>query len=108
MVGRVSRRVGNLEAVEQLLAPAEDAEVLLGDGENLAPQSFHIVPVEPPRAVEQARWIDEVLSASLVHVDLEVRPAADERSACAGVIQVDVRQEQRRGALVAERLEQGV
>ena len=44
---------------------------------------------------------------ALVDVDLQLRPALDQRAAGAGVVEVDVGQQQRAWPPVAERLEQG-
>jgi hypothetical protein len=46
--------------------------------------------------------------AALVDPDLEVGPVAHERAGGAGVVEVDVRQQQRARLLVAERVEQRV
>ena len=46
--------------------------------------------------------------AALVDEDLEVRPALDQRARGPGVVEMDVRQRDGRGDLVAEAREQGV
>ncbi len=60
---------------------------------DLAPQPVHVVAVQPRRAVDQLLRIDHVRRAALVHEHRDVRVRADDRAGRAGVIEVDVRQQ---------------
>ena len=103
----VAGRVGDLErAVEQSLAAAQHGQIALGDRNHLAPQAVHVVAVQAAGALDQPRRIEHVPGAPLVDVDLELGPALDERAAGAGVVEMDVGQQQRARSLVAERIEQ--
>jgi hypothetical protein len=103
----VTGGVGDLEP-GHCLAAAQHAKVRFGDRANLAPQAIHVVAVEPRRTREQLRRVDEMRRAALVHPDLHVGPALDERPDGAGVVEVDVGQRDRARPLVAERFEQRV
>ena len=104
---RVTRRVGDVERpVDDRFAPGEDADRTLGHSHELTPQPVHVLAVQTPRALQQAPGIDHVRRASLVDVHLEVGPPLHERAARTGVVEMDVGEQQRPGARVAERLEQ--
>ena len=104
VVGGVTGRVGDFEAaVEEPLASAEDAQIRLGHRENLAPEALHVVAVQPPRTLEQARRIYQMRSALLMHVDLEVGPALHQRARSARVVEVDMGQKQRPRRLLDRR-----
>ena len=85
---------GRGERLEVEHAVADDPHVLLGDGSELAPEAVEVVPVEPARAPLQAARVDEVRSSDLAHVDDEARALAHERARRAGVVEVDVGEEQ--------------
>ena len=63
-------------------------------------------PYRRARAVDQPRRVDHVAGAALMHVDLKVRATPHERSARAGVIEMNVGQQQRTRSLIAERRQQ--
>ena len=110
------RRIGDLQravAHREALAAAEDVHVLLGHGQELAPEPVHVVAVEPRRAAQQLLGIDHVRRPPLVHVDLDVGILAHQGAGRSGVIEMDVGQENRphvgwRDALGPERRAQRV
>ena len=73
---------------------ADDADVRLGDGHELAPQRVERVAVETARARLEPRRIDQVRRPELGDVHLEPRVLANERSGGAGVVEVDVREQE--------------
>jgi hypothetical protein len=79
---------------------ADDLHVLGRDRQELAPEPVEIVAVEPPDARFQARRVDQVGCPDVAHVYLKAWILPYEGAGSAGVIQVDVRQQQ-----VAEILE---
>ena len=98
VVGGVSRRVGDLElAIRRLDAfPAgEDPHVGLRHRQEGPPERVHLVAVQPRGAGQQFRRVDHVRRAPLVDVDRDVRVLAQQRAGGAGVIEMDVRQQQR-------------
>ena len=75
---RVAGRVGDLEARHRAATRRrEDTQVRLGHGDaTKSPHSRSMSsPYRRPRALQQARGIDQVRRAALVDVDLELRPA---------------------------------
>ena len=58
-----------------------------------APERVHPVAVQPRGAGQQFRRVDHVRRAALVHVDPDVRHAGQDSARGAGVIEVDVRQQ---------------
>ena len=101
VVGGVAGRVGDAEALDALVA-VQHAQVGLGHRHDLAPQAVELLAVQAPRAGHQALGVDHVRRAALVDVDRQLGPAAHERAARAGVVEVDVGQQQRARTLVAE------
>ena len=97
MVGGVARGVLDAEAVH-LLAPGERTDAVLGHRHDLAPEPLHRVAVEPRRRCSAASTGRRGGGRPLVHVDLEIRPALDQRAGAAGVVEVDVGQQKRRAA----------
>ena len=69
VVGRVARRVLDLEPLDRLTA-GERGHVPLGHRRDLAPEAVHVVPVELGRRLQEPRRVDHVLRPALVHVDL--------------------------------------
>ena len=93
----VAARVGHLDpgaAERQRLAVDEHAHALGRHHGELAPQPVHVRAVEALRARQQLRRIDQVRRAALVHVHRQVRMAAHERPGGAGMVEVNVRQQQ--------------
>src|SRR5207342_14846 len=104
-VARVERRAvevadvvrgvtGRGEDFESGGALVGDMQVPLRDGRQLAPELVEGVAVEAPGASLQPRGIEQVRRADLGDPDLQTGVLADERSRGAGVIEVDVREEQ--------------
>ena len=69
-------------------------DVRLRHGRELAPQRVEGVAVEPARARLEPRRVDEVRRADLRDVHLQARVLADEHARGAGVVEVDVREQQ--------------
>src|SRR5439155_26218864 len=65
-----------------------------GYGRQLAPQRVEGVAVEPAGAGLEPARVDHMRRADFRHVYLQARVPPDERSRRAGVVEVDVRQEQ--------------
>src|SRR5678815_1727903 len=59
----------------------------------LSPEFVHPIAIDARRAVDEFRGVRHVLQAALVHEHGDVRMLAYDRSCGAGVIEVDVRQE---------------
>ena len=78
------------------LPALEHRERACRNGTDLAPQTLHGVAVKQRRARQEPGRIDEMRRAALVHVDAERWIFTDEHAGRTGVIQMDVRQEQRR------------
>ena len=109
VVGGVARRVLHVEA-EHGLAAGQDLEVLLGDRDDLAPGLAQaLLPAVQPRgARDELLGIGHVRRAAFVYVHVEVGPAAHERARGAGMVEVDMGEEQRFRPLAAKRLQQRV
>jgi hypothetical protein len=94
-VADVVRRVpGRREALQPGDAVADDVDVLLGNGRELAPQRVEDVTVEPARAPLEPLRIDEVRRADAGDVHLQAGVLSDEDPSRSGVVEVDVREEQ--------------
>src|SRR5918996_2379381 len=95
----VIRMPGSLDRLQHpapevdLVTVAERVDTLLGEGIHAAPQSFHVVSVDPGRACPQLGGIDEVGRPHFVHADPRVGPAVCDRSRATRVIEMDVRDE---------------
>ena len=72
----------------------DDADVLLGHGRQLAPQLVERVAVQPPRARLEPARVDDVRRPDLGDVHRELRMLAHERPGGAGVVEVDVGEEE--------------
>ena len=86
----VARVPGAREALEPEDVVADDADVLRGHGHELAPEPVERVAVEPARARLEPARIDQVRRADGRDVHLECRVLADDRACGAGVVEVDV------------------
>ena len=73
---------------------ADDVDVLGRDGYELAPEPVERVAVEPAGARFELRRVDHVRGSDLRDVNLQRRMLADERARRAGVVEMDVREEQ--------------
>ena len=94
MVVGVARAVSDPKALDVLPALKRD-HVLGGDRGHLSPKALQIVPVKATGALEQLPGVDQVPGPDLVHVDPQVRKASHERTRRAGVVEVDVGEEER-------------
>jgi len=74
-------------------AAFEDAEIFLRDGERVAEEAREIVSPKAAGAGEKFRGIGQVRRAELVDVNLEAGIFADECAGGAGMVQVNVRDE---------------
>ena len=94
VVARVARDVGDAKSLD-LLPAAQRDDVGGRHGQHLAPEALHVVAVQPACALQQLLRIDEMRRPDLVHVHAQVREPLDERARRAGVIEVDVGEEER-------------
>src|SRR2546429_638248 len=79
----------------------DDVDVRLRHGRELPPEPFERLAVESPRARLELGRVDEVGRADLGDMDLQAGMLADEHTGGAGVVEMDVREQQ--VADVAER-----
>ena len=94
-VADVVRRVpGRGEALEPEDAVADDVDVLLRHGRELAEQGIERIGVEPARARLQLARVDDVGRPDLRDVHLEPGVLADEGAGGTGVVEVDVGEEE--------------
>ena len=94
----------------QRLAIGERDDPVFGHRHDLAPERVHAVAVEPRGGTDQPRGIDQVRRADGMHEDLHVRLLAHDRPGAAGVIEMDVGDEdlgQLRG-VESRRLDPGI
>src|SRR5439155_22327611 len=107
----VSRVTGCGEAFESENAISDDVDVALGDGLELSPERLERVAVQAACAGLETAWVDEVWRADLRHVHLQVRMPPHEGPRRAGVIEMDVREQdvadiaERRSAFTQSALE---
>ena len=106
MVARVARGVGDAKSLD-LLSPTQRDDVCGRHGQHLPPEALHVVAVQPARALQQLLRIDEVRRPDLMHVYAKLREPLDERARGAGVIEMDVGEEER-ARLALEAREQGL
>src|SRR5829696_1428061 len=104
----VARRVLDAEVVEHGLAAAQHVHVRLRHRHHLAPQPREplLAAVEPRGAGDEPLRRGHVRRPALVHVDGHVGPAPHQRAGRAGMVEVDVGEQDRARPLVAERLQQ--
>ena len=90
--------------------PAAIANVVPRHRDQLAPELVERVAVQAPRARLEARGVDEVRGADLGDVDVERGMAANEHAGRAGVVEVDVGEQEVRdvGELEASLLQLGL
>jgi len=94
-VGHVmGRMTGGREARKPDHLVIDDADIRFRDRCELPPERVEGVPVEPPRARLEPRRVDEMLGAHPRDVHLELGVLADEDARGAGVVEMDVREEQ--------------
>ncbi|MEA2425816.1 MAG: hypothetical protein QOH13_2226, partial [Thermoleophilaceae bacterium] len=79
-----------------------DAHVLLGHRRELPPEWVERLTVEPPRGALEPRRVDEMRRADLGDPDCQAGVAAHDRAGGAGVIEMDVREEQVADVLEAQ------
>ena len=97
---RVARRVGHLELAAAVLDPLAACRAPSAPTAGTGRTSPHNRSIASPYSrvalASSFDGIDQVRRAPLVHVDAQPRVLADERAGRAGVIEVDVREQQRR------------
>jgi hypothetical protein len=92
----VARRIGHVERAPtglDALASGQRHEIAGGHWRELSPQLVHAITVDARRALDQLRRVHHVLDAALVHEHFDVRVRSDDRSCGAGVIEVDMSQQ---------------
>ena len=92
----VSRGIGDLQGPStgrDGFAALQLAESLAGNRQELAPQPIHVLAVQAGGAREQFRRIREVRCTALVDEHVNRRVLLDETPGNAGMVQVDVRQQ---------------
>ena len=90
----MARVAGSRKALEPDDLRSGDADVRLRHRSELAPQRIERVAVEPAGARFEPARIDEMRSADRRHVDLQRRVLAHEHARGAGMVEVDVREQQ--------------
>ena len=80
----------------EALVACKHGDRLARHGSHLAPQPIHRVAVQPCGARQQLRRIDQVRRARFVDEHAQPRIVAHERARGARMIEMDVRQQQRR------------
>ena len=90
----MARVAGAREGREPERLVADDVDVLARHRRELAPEPVEVVAVEPPRAALEPARVDEVRRADLGDVHLQARVLAHEHARGAGVVEVDVREQQ--------------
>ena len=103
VAGRVRDVPGPFPPARERLAAAQHEQSVLGHGDDLPPQALHVVAVEACRAGDEPGRVGEVARAALVDGDDQVRPAPHERPGRAGVVEVDVGEQDRPRDAAAER-----
>jgi hypothetical protein len=110
VVGGVAGRVLDPPVADRLAA-THHAQVGLGHRHDLAPQALHVVAVQARGAGDELARVDEMRRAALMDPHLDLGPAAHEGARGAGVVEVDVGQQDALGRLVEgvhERLMRGL
>ncbi len=98
VVHGVARGIGDLEATSldrHGLAAAQRPERSNRHRQELAPQPVHVGAVEPRRAGQQLLGTGQVPGAQVVDVHGHARHPSDNRPRRAGVVEMDVREQQR-------------
>jgi hypothetical protein len=90
------------------LAAFQDVDPPGRNGNELAPETVHILAVQAPGTGDELRGVDHVRRAALVHEDIDVGILSHERPGRAGVIEMDMREQDvphipHRHALLLER-----
>ena len=75
------------------VAVLNDSQVFFGNGEHCTPQLRHSITEKPGGAGHQTRRIHQVWRAALVHKHVDLGVGTDQRTARAGVVEVNVRDE---------------
>src|SRR4030095_1875638 len=93
---RVPRRIRHVERAPtglDALPSGQRHEIAGRHCRELSPEFVHAVTVDARRALDQFRRVHHVFDAALVHEHLDVRVLSDARSCGAGVIEVDMSQQ---------------
>src|SRR3954463_11409879 len=91
VVGRVA---GGCEGLDARRRVPDHLDARLRHGQRLVVQRFEVVAVEAPGGRDQTGRVDDMRRADLRDVDADVRVLPEEVPRGAGVVEVDVRQEQ--------------
>ena len=75
------------------LAAREHVQIFLGDRQKVAEQTTQIVAIQPLSAGEQIRRVGHMIGAARVNINLQMRIFLYKGTAGAGVVQMNVRQE---------------
>jgi hypothetical protein len=92
----VAGRIGDVEfagAKRECLAAFEDLQIFLRDGKCFAKEDGELVAPEAGCAGDEFGWVGHVTGAVRVDVDFQIWIFADEFAAGAGVIEMDVGEE---------------
>ena len=90
----MARVAGAREGREPERLVADDVDVLARHRRELAPEAVEVVAVQPPRAALEPARVDEVRRADLRDVHLQARVLAHEHARGAGMVEVDVGEQQ--------------
>ena len=93
VTGRVGDRHGPSPPAVEALAARQDAQLRLRDRDDLAPEALHVVAVEARRRWRRASTGRRGAALRARARRHDVRPAPHERAGRAGVVEVDVRQQ---------------
>jgi hypothetical protein len=77
-----------------LLAPPEHGQMIVGHRFNHSPEAIHLIAVQPRCARNELAWIKNMRRTLLVHEHLDVRMTTNDCAGRAGMIEVNVRQQQ--------------
>jgi hypothetical protein len=93
-VGHVQAARGRRRSQRERDAVFDCVHPVFGHRQHLAPERIHLVAVEAARTFQQARGVGHVRGACGVDVHVEIGPPLGHRAGGAGVVEVDVREQQ--------------
>jgi hypothetical protein len=98
VVGRMTRGVEHSQfprAKGEGFAALQHMEIVFGNRKENAKQTLHVVPVESLGACQEDGWVGQVTCAARVNINLQMGILPEKRAGRAGMIEVDVREENR-------------
>ncbi len=98
VMGSVAGSIEHLQlpgAKRKSFASLQHVKIIFGHRPKLAKEALHIVAVKTRGACQQIRRIDHVSCAAIVHINLQMRIFLEKGTGRAGVVEVNVRQENR-------------